>query len=402
MKKTKFLLPIMLFALCSCGETNSGSNQPADEGKAIEYTQGVKLLQDCVNNVDTFDAIGFNENLEQYDLRVFNDSYQADADTYEKSGDSTITDVLQASVNGQFDVAVSGLTSATSFNELKASVKANLNADVKAAGQSVFGDNKEPVALSAQFVLDEGNGYVDVNEQLKNLISDNAGVEIPEKFYAPVVFDESSLTFPLFSNDLIENAIESAKAQIKELIKENADGLTDEQIEELTESVKNAIASFVSFKEYNDGKYEVSVELTKTNLTIAVNAIATNVVMIALGNQSSAMTEDQIADMVKGMTESITSNFDGIDHIKLSAMFSEKAFLSAKADLDVKVKVSSRESTSATDEGASSLVSVIDTYLDMKLKSSTTLSFGEDVKVLTIANKEEYTLVDLDDSGDNE
>lgn len=37
----------------------------------------------------------------------------------------------------------------------------------------------------------------------------------------------------------------------------------------------------------------------------------------------------------------------------------------------------------------------------MKLKSSTTLSFGEDVKVLTIANKEEYTLVNLDDSGDN-
>lgn len=364
MKKTKILLPIMLFALCSCGETTDS------KGKAMEYNEGVKLLQNCVSN----------------------------ADTHEKSSESTITDVVQASVNGEFDVAVSGLTSATAFKELKASVKANLNADVKSKGQSVFGDNKEPVALSAQFVLDEGNGYVDVNKQLKDLISANAGVKIPEKFYAPVVFDESNITFPLFNNDLIENGIETTKAQIEALIKKNAEGLTDEQISKLIETVKNTLSSFVSFKVYQGGKYEVSVEINKTNLTLAINTIATSVAKAAMGDQASNLTDEQLAEMVKGMTESITSNFDGIDHINLSAMFSEKAFLSAKADVDVKVKTSSEQSTSP-DETTS--ISVIDTYLDMKLKSSTTLSFGEDVKVLTIANKEEYTLVNLDDSGDN-
>lgn len=392
MKKTKILLPIMLFALCSCGETTDS------KGKAMEYSEGVKLLQNCVSNVDTYDAIGFNANLEKYDLHVFTDSYQVNADTNEKSSESTITDVVQASVNGEFDVAVSGLTSATAFNELKASVKANLNADVKSKGQSVFGDNKEPVALSAQFVLDEGNGYVDVNKQLKDLISANAGVEIPEKFYAPVVFDESNITFPLFNNDLIENGIETTKAQIEALIKKNAEGLTDEQISKLIETVKNTLSSFVSFKVYQGGKYEVSVEINKTNLTLAINTIATSVAKAAMGDQASNLTDEQLAEMVKGMTESITSNFDGIDHINLSAMFSEKAFLSAKADVDVKVKTLSEQSTSP-DETTS--ISIIDTYLDMKLKSSTTLSFGEDVKVLTIANKEEYTLVDLDDSGDN-
>lgn len=392
MKKTKILLPIMLFALCSCGETTDS------KGKAMEYSEGVKLLQNCVSNVDTYDAIGFNANLEKYDLRVFTDSYQANADTHEKSGESSITDVVQASVSGEFDVAVSGLTSATAFNELKASVKANLNADVKSEGQSVFGDNKEPVALSAQFVLDEGNGYVDVNKQLKDLISTNAGVEIPEKFYAPVVFDESNITFPLFNNDLIENGIETTKAQIEALIKKNAEGLTDEQVSKLIETVKNTLSSFVSFKVYQGGKYEVSVELNKTNLTLAVNTIATSIAKAAMGDNASNLTDDQLADMVKGMTESITSNFDGIDHIKLSAMFSEKAFLSAKADVDVKVKTLSQQSTSPDE---TNLISVIDTYLDMKLKSSTTLSFGEDVKVLTIINKEEYTLVNLGDSGDN-
>ena len=392
MKKMKILLPIMLFALCSCGETTDS------KGKAMEYSEGVKLLQNCVSNVDTYDAIGFNANLEKYDLHVFTDSYQANADTHEKSGESTITDVVQASVNGEFDVAVSGLTSATAFNELKASVKANLNADVKSEGQSVFGDNKEPVALSAQFVLDEGNGYVDVNKQLKDLISTNAGVEIPEKFYAPVVFDESNITFPLFNNDLIENGIETTKAQIEALIKKNAEGLTDEQVSKLIETVKNTLSSFVSFKVYQGGKYEVSVELNKTNLTLAVNTIATSIAKAAMGDNASNLTDDQLAEMVKGMTESITSNFDGIDHIKLSAMFSEKAFLSAKADVDVKVKTLSQQSTSPDE---TNLISVIDTYLDMKLKSSTTLSFGEDVKVLTIVNKEEYTLVNLGDSGDN-
>lgn len=392
MKKTKILLPIMLFALCSCGETTDS------KGKAMEYSEGVKLLQNCVSNVDTYDAIGFNANLEKYDLHVFTDSYQANVDTHEKSGESTITDVVQASVSGEFDVAVSGLTSATAFNELKASVKANLNADVKSEGQSVFGDNKEPVALSAQFVLDEGNGYVDVNKQLKDLISTNAGVEIPEKFYAPVVFDESNITFPLFNNDLIENGIETTKAQIEALIKKNAEGLTDEQVSKLIETVKNTLSSFVSFKVYQGGKYEVSVELNKTNLTLAVNTIATSIAKAAMGDNASNLTDDQLADMVKGMTESITSNFDGIDHINLSAMFSEKAFLSAKADVDVKVKTLSQQSTSPDENN---LISVIDTYLDMKLKSSTTLSFGEDVKVLTIVNKEEYTLVNLGDSGDN-
>ena len=392
MKKTKILLPIMLFALCSCGETTDS------KGKAMEYSEGVKLLQNCVSNVDTYDAIGFNANLEKYDLHVFTDSYQVNADTNEKSSESTITDVVQASVNGEFDVAVSGLTSATAFNELKASVKANLNADVKSKGQSVFGDNKEPVALSAQFVLDEGNGYVDVNKQLQDLISANAGVEIPEKFYAPVVFDESNITFPLFNNDLIENGIETTKAQIEALIKKNAEGLTDEQVSKLIETVKNTLSSFVSFKVYQGGKYEVSVEINKTNLTLAINTIATSVAKAAMGDQASNLTDDQLAEMVKGMTESFTSNFDGIDHINLSAMFSEKAFLSAKADVDVKVKTSSEQSTSP-DETTS--ISIIDTYLDMKLKSSTTLSFGEDVKVLTIANKEEYTLVNLDDSEDN-
>lgn len=392
MKKTKILLPIMLFALCSCGETTDS------KGKVMEYSEGVKLLQNCVSNVDTYDAIGFNANLEKYDLHVFTDSYQVNADTNEKSSESTITDVVQASVNGEFDVAVSGLTSATAFNELKASVKANLNADVKSKGQSVFGDNKEPVALSAQFVLDAGNGYVDVNKQLQDLISANAGVEIPEKFYAPVVFDESNITFPLFNNDLIENGIETTKAQIEALIKKNADGLTDEQVSKLIETVKNTLSSFVSFKVYQGGKYEVSVEINKTNLTLAINTIATSVAKAAMGDQASNLTDDQLAEMVKGMTESITSNFDGIDHINLSAMFSEKAFLSAKADVDVKVKTLSEQSTSPDDTTS---ISIIDTYLDMKLKSSTTLSFGEDVKVLTIANKEEYTLVNLDDSGDN-
>ena len=392
MKKTKILLPIMLFALCSCGETTDS------KGKAMEYSEGVKLLQNCVSNVDTYDAIGFNANLEKYDLHVFTDSYQVSADTHEKSSESTITDVVQASVNGEFDVAVSGLTSATAFNELKASVKANLNADVKSEGQSVFGDNKEPVALSAQFVLDEGNGYVDVNKQLKDLISANAGVEIPEKFYAPVAFDESNITFPLFNNDLIENGIETTKAQIEALIKENAEGLTAEQVSKLIETVKNTLSSFVSFKVYQGGKYEVSVEINKTNLTIAINTIATSVAKAAMGDQASNLTDDQLAEMVKGMTESITSKFDGINHINLSAMFSEKTFLSAKADVDVKVKTSSEQPTSP-DETTS--ISIIDTYLDMKLKSSATLSFGEDVKVLTIANKEEYTLVNLDDSGDN-
>ena len=392
MKKTKILLPIMLFALCSCGETTDS------KGKAMEYSEGVKLLQNCVSNVDTYDAIGFNANLEKYDLHVFTDSYHADVDTHEKSGESTITDVVQASVSGEFDVAVSGLTSATAFNELKASVKANLNADVKSEGQSVFGDNKEPVALSAQFVLDEGNGYVDVNKQLQDLISANAGVEIPEKFYAPVVFDESNITFPLFNNDLIENGIETTKAQIEELIKKNAEGLTDEQVSKLIETVKNTLSSFVSFKVYQGGKYEVSVELNKTNLTLAVNTIATSIAKAAMGDNASNLTDEQLAEMVKGMTESITSNFDGIDHIKLSAMFSEKAFLSAKADVDVKVKTLSQQSTSPDENN---LISVIDTYLDMKLKSSTTLSFGEDVKVLNIVNKEEYTLVNLGGSGDN-
>lgn len=392
MKKTKILLPIMLFALCSCGETTDS------KGKAMEYSEGVKLLQNCVSNVDTYDAIGFNANLEKYDLHVFTDSYQVNADTHEKSSESTITDVVQASVNGEFDVAVSGLTSATAFKELKASVKANLNADVKSEGQSVFGDNKEPVALSAQFVLDEGNGYVDVNKQLKDLISANAGVEIPEKFYTPVAFDESNITFPLFNNDLIENGIKTTKAQIEALIKKNAEGLTDEQISKLIETVKNTLSSFVSFKVYQGGKYEVSVEINKTNLTLAINTIATSIAKAAMGDQASNLTDEQLAEMVKGMTEPITSNFDGIDHINLSAMFSEKAFLSAKADVDVKVKTLSEQSTSP-DETTS--ISVIDTYLDMKLKSSTTLSFGEDVKVLTIANKEEYTLVNLGDSGDN-
>lgn len=392
MKKTKILLPIMLFALCSCGETTDS------KGKAMEYNEGVKLLQNCVSNVDTYDAIGFNANLEKYDLHVFTDSYQANADTHEKSSESTITDVVQASVNGEFDVAVSGLTSATAFKELKASVKANLNADVKSKGQSVFGDNKEPVALSAQFVLDEGNGYVDVNKQLKDLISANAGVKIPEKFYAPVVFDESNITFPLFNNDLIENGIETTKAQIEALIKKNAEGLTDEQISKLIETVKNTLSSFVSFKVYQGGKYEVSVEINKTNLTLAVNTIATSIAKAAMGDNASNLTDDQLADMVKEMTKSITSIFDGINHINLSAMFSEKAFLSTNADVDVKVKTSSDQSTSPDDTTS---ISVVDTYIDMKLKSSTTLSFGEDVKVLTIANKEEYTLLDLDDSGDN-
>lgn len=392
MKKTKILLPIMLFALCSCGETTDS------KGKAMEYSEGVKLLQNCVSNVDTYDAIGFNANLEKYDLHVFTDSYHADADTHEKSSESTITDVVQASVSGEFDVAVSGLTSATAFNELKASVKANLNADVKSEGKSVFGDNKEPVAISAQLVLDEGNGYVDVNKQLQDLISSNAGVEIPEKFYAPVVFDESNITFPLFNNDLIENSIETIKAKIKALIKENAEGLTDEQISKLIETVKNTLSSFVSFKVYQGGKYEVSVELNKTNLTLAVNTIATSIAKAAMGDNASNLTDDQLADMVKEMTKSITSNFDGINHINLSAMFSEKAFLSTNADVDVKVKTSSDQSTSPDDTTS---ISVVDTYIDMKLKSSTTLSFGEDVKVLTIANKEEYTLLDLDDSGDN-
>ena len=392
MKKTKFLLPIMLFALCSCGET----------GKTIEYSEGVKALQQCVNNVDTYDAIGFNANLKKYDLTVYTKSYKADVETGKPSSDSTIANLVEASVNGQFDVAVSGLTSATSFNELKASVKANVKTDVKSAGKSVFGDNKGPVNLSAQAVLDEGNVYFDVNEQLKNLISDNAEVEIPEKFYSPVVFDESSVTFPLFNADLIENGIDAAKAQIKDLIKNSAEGLSDAQIEVLVSTVKNAVASFVTFKEYNDEKYEVSVELNKTNLTLAVNTVATQFIKTAYGTQLSAMTEDQIAEMVNGMTKSITDNFEGINHIKLSAMFSEKTFLSTSADVDVNVKVSSSGSGSSADGEEISSVNVIDTYIDMKLKSSTTLSFGEDVKVLTIANKNEYTLVDLGDSGDNE
>lgn len=397
MKKTKILLPIMLFALCSCGKTNN-----KEEGTAIEYDAGVKLLQNCVNNVDTFDAIGFNANLEKLYLHATSDTYEVDTDD-KKIGESTITDLVEASINGEFDVAASGLTSATTFDALKASIKASLNADVKYSGKSILSEDGKPVDVSAQAVLDQANVYVDINDQLKSTLA-GFNVELPEKFYLPLPTDAVKL--PLFSDDLIENAIASAKEEIKNYINETSLGFTSEQIEQLTQTLESTFPSFISFKEYSGEKYEVSVTINKTNLTAATNTIARKVVELIYGYtaSTSASESNEISQMidslVSGITANVTPYFDGIDHINLSAMFSKEAFLNAAVDIDFKIKMGSISGSSTADEVT--VKTTTDFYLDLKLKTSTTLTFGEDVNVIAIANKEDYTLIDLNGDSGNE
>lgn len=381
MKKIKILLPIMLFALCSCGETT-------DNGNDLAYDVGIKYLQECTNNVDTFDAIGFNEKLDKLNIVVSTETYKINNETDEQEGDKVVAEALNAKISGEFDVALSGLTTATSFEGLKASLKASGTASVSAQGENVFG-NKESINLAAQAVLDEGNVYVDAsNEDLQALITSNAGVTVPEKFYVDVPFPEdSSVEFPLFKDTMVEGSIEAIKIQINELIKKNSSNLTDEQLDTLTKALEDTIASFISFKEYKNDKYEVSLQINKTNLSLAISEMAKQLVRV----MNPEATEDQVTQMASMMSTRALPYIAGIDHINMSAMFTKTSFISSSADIDAKV-LAANSTSSGTD---SDLTTVTNVYADLELVTSATMSFGKDVKVLSIANKEEYVNLPL-------
>lgn len=102
-------------------------------------------------------------------------------------------------------------------------------------------------------------------------------------------------------------------------------------------------------------------------------------------------TDDQVTQMASMMSTMALPYIAGIDHINMSAMFTKTSFISSSADIDAKVLVDST-TISGTD---SDLTTVTNVYADLELVTSATMSFGKDVKVLSIANKEEYVNLPL-------
>ena len=195
------------------------------------------------------------------------------------------------------------------------------------------------------------------------------------------------MEFPLFKDTMVEGSIEAIKIQINELIKKNSSNLTDEQLDTLTKALEDTIASFISFKEYKNDKYEVSLQINKTNLSLAISEMAKQLVRV----MNPEATDDQVTQMASMMSTMALPYIAGIDHINMSAMFTKTSFISSSADIDAKV-LAANSTSSGTD---SDLTTVTNVYADLELVTSATMSFGKDVKVLSIANKEEYVNLPL-------
>lgn len=360
--KKRIVLPVMmLFALCSCDEGNSsdlGLSVPKN-AKTISNEKGLKALNGALETMSKYDAISFTSSLDKLAFGYA----KAEIDS---SKTITSSETMDAKIkDAKTKIAVSGLTSATSLNDMSASYTESATIALMQNGKSLF--QKDELNFGYGVYLEESKCYVDYsNEAVKQLIAISGGetnTALPDKFYLDVVVP-SDLTFPLFNEEFFTQI----EASIKEAINVNIDAETLAIIQSVGEKL---LGEFVSFKEY-DNKYALVVEVTSEKILNVLDKIYEE-------NADTSTSSD--VDYYALIRQSVSELLNDFDHIKLLLEFSSTGFLRSAMSAKFGFTFQNEVSTSGN---------IAMTSVNVEMAMSEELAYGEAVVVEKVSKKEDY------------
>lgn len=356
----KILLPVMmLFALCSCDKGNSsdlGLSVPKN-AKTISNEKGLKALNGALETMSKYDAISFTSSLDKL------------AFSYAKAEmDSTQAIVASETIDAEIKdaktkIAVKGLTSATSLNDMSASYTESATVALMQNGKSLF--QQDELTLGYGVYLEESKCYVDYsNEAVKQLVAlAGSNVTLPDKFYLDVVLP-SDITFPLFNEEFFTQI----ETTIKGSIDTNIDAETLAAIQSVGEKL---LGEFVSFKEY-DNKYALVVEVTSEKILNVFDKLYEE-------NVDTSTSSD--VDYYALVRQSISEMLNGFDHIKLLLEFSSTGFLRSAMSAKFGFTFQNEVSTSGN---------VAMTSVNVEMAMSEELAYGDAVVVEKVSDKKDY------------
>ncbi len=362
MKKRILLPAIMLFALCSCDKGNSNNSGLSIPKNAAVITneKGLKAMNGALESMSKYDAISFSSSLDKlsfgYAQAEMNSSNEIVASS---SIDASIT-------NAKSKVAVSGLTSATSLNDMSASYTESATIAVKQNGKSLF--EEDELTLGYGVYLEESKCYVDLsNEAVKQILNlaTTEGTALPDQFYLDVALpSDANITFPLFNDEFF--------TQVETMIKEALAPYLDEETLTMIQSVGEALlGEFISFYEY-DNKYSLVVEITTEKILNALEKLYEE------NTKDISSSEDNGFGTIKKNLSTLLSDFD---HIKLILEFSSTGFL--RSAMNAKFGFSFPTQPSTTGNLAMS-------YINFEMAMSDEMAYGEAVVVETVQDKDKY------------
>lgn len=353
--KKRFLVPLtFLLFLTSCGNA---------EKKEVSFNEGFEVLQKAISSTEIPDRIGASFVAEKLNVESLEKRT-------ENNQTVTISNKLGIS-NMDLNFAIEGLTSATDFNGLKASLTLGGSLKYQVTNSADSSKNQD-LTFSELFVgayVDNSNFYADIsNSALKTLLTKiSPEIVTYSKIYLPINTTNSGITFPIISKDAI--------SQIT-----NNDGYNNfiEQIKNMDVTIFNDIVKMYSL---GDNRFELSISANAENVTKAyVDYIMSN----AEGTGDSVVTSEMY-ELYLAQMKDYVSEF--IDHINLSLVFNEKGFSSL--DVDMKVMLKTHETGANYD-----YINTMTYDFDYALS----LVEGNDVNMNLPSSYEDYALLDSSNS----
>lgn len=245
MKKKIIALIVPMMMLVACNQNvGAGGVLPAN-GKTIEIANAVDVLNEMVEETNTFDSLG---------VSIKDAKFLTETRLSNGSNNYTMNVGL---TNFNLDAAVKGLVTATKTSELKASFEVSGDFAIKDESANIDESYKK-MALSAYFT--DTKLYVDASNESfrKFLAASTTGIgdvtAIPTKFYLQA--EETTAGFPIINSEIVAS-IQLALEEFKNLFSGSPSDL---------ETPMMGFEDFIKAYSYSGGKYGISLEMTRSGM----------------------------------------------------------------------------------------------------------------------------------------
>jgi len=331
MKIKKILYVLPLACLFSCNQVNVGNNVIPSGGTKMTYQDGSKKLNDTLNNLTKIDALGVS--IKDANL------YLKSVMTMDNLSSTLVCDIQDL----DFDAKVSGLTTATDLNGMKASLEGHVKGSITQDEVKLLS-----VDASAKAYLTDSKLYLDFSDKgFKALLNSGTVTTLPyDKFFGPVTLD---VEYPIINTEYTADFSELFAA---------------------LDQINQTYSDFITYKSYNN-YYGFMFEINKDNMKKVLEDYIDQI-PVEEGVSSSEVTsyKEYYKSTINSMLEESKFNY-----VKFGMTFDSNCITSIAYDIDAGLITS----VSQPDENGN-LVTVkeID-YIKSKAKMN--IAYNDNVKI---------------------
>lgn len=248
---------------------------------------------------------------------------------------------------GSLELAVAGLTNASTFAQLEASAKANAKVSFSLTDTDISLNNE---SMLMEYYLKENKLYGNASRNLLDLMG--ASSDEPTQVYGvlpegieEMIQEETGLTFPLLSQaniDYIEGLIEE---QMNSQAPEQPDQDVSAMVDLIDDFAKVVYENLFSVNKYGS-EYLLTLNLTKENINSNIEklidaakeqGLLTYIVAGELNEEQYTQFKTEIMNVVSQYTS-------GINHIKYSVVFDATMVKSMAFDIDASLTIDDSDS----------------------------------------------------------